>query len=68
MEKNRIEALHGKVDALIAVCGKLRRENQSLRENERSLCAEKRQLLEKNREARQRLQGILTRLKALENA
>ena len=68
MDNNRIEALHGKVDALIALCGELREENQLLKANEQKLRSERRQLLEKNREAKQRLQAILMRLKALENA
>ena len=68
MEEDRIEALHGKVDDLIALCGKLREENQLLKDNEQNLRTERRQLLEKNREAKQRLQAILMRLKALEHA
>ncbi len=68
MEENRIEALHGKVDDLIALCGRLREENQLLKDNEQNLRTERRQLLEKNREAKQRLQAILMRLKALEHA
>ena len=54
MDDNRIDALHGKVD-------------QRLKDNEQDLRSERRQLLEKNREAKQRLQSILMRLKAMEN-
>lgn len=68
MDNNRIEALHGKVDALIDLCGELREENELLKANEQSLRSERRQLVEKNREIKQRLQAILMRLKALENA
>ncbi|MYA67923.1 MAG: TIGR02449 family protein [Gammaproteobacteria bacterium] len=67
MDDNRIDALHGKVDDLIDLCGKLRQENQRLKVNEQDLRSERRQLLEKNREAKQRLQSILMRLKAMEN-
>ncbi len=67
MQENRIAALHGKVDALIALCGKLREENQLLKASENQLRSERKQLLARNREAKQRLQSILLRLKALEN-
>lgn len=67
MEDNRIDALHGKVDALIDLCANLREENRRLKDNEQGLRSERRQLLEKNREAKQRLQSILMRLKAMEN-
>ena len=68
MHDTRIDALHGKVDALIELCGSLREENQLLKANEKGLRTECRQLLEKNRAVKQRLQAILMRLKALESA
>lgn len=65
MHDNRIDALHGKVDALIELCGELREENHLLKASEKNLRAERRQLLENNRAAKQRLQAILLRLKTL---
>ena len=61
-----LQQLEQRVDDLIAVCRKLKEENETLRDSRDSLLEEKSKLSEKNRIARTRLENIVTRLKALD--
>lgn len=61
-----LRQLEQRVDDLIAICRKLKEENDTLRDSRDSLIEEKSKLSEKNRIARTRLENIVTRLKALD--
>lgn len=58
-------SLEGKIDQLLALSDQLRSENDSLKEREASLMKERVLLIEKNEMARAKVEGMITRLKAL---
>ena len=66
MSDDSFQSLNLKVDQLIDLCAEMKRENQALKANESSWQNERKQLLEKNREAKSRLESILVRLKAMD--
>ena len=66
MSEDRFESLNEKVDNLIDLCAKMKRENQLLKADANSLQAQRKQLLEKNKEAKAKLESILVRLKAMD--
>ena len=53
--------LEAKVDALIARCATLARENRALRERERSWCAEREELMERHNVAQAKIDSMLGR-------
>ena len=63
----RIEALARQVDDLIALCDQLRTENESLKHQQATLSGERARLIEKNEQARARVEAMISRLKAMEN-
>jgi len=58
--------LSRKVNDLIALCDKLKRENKALREQQHSLSEERAVLMEKNELARSRVEAMISRLKTME--
>ena len=68
MSEDRFQTLNEKIEALIDLCSQMKKENQLLKATSQSWASEKQQLLEKNKQARSRLESILTRLKSLEEA
>ena len=66
MTEESFQNLSNKVDDLIELCSEMKRENQLLKASESSWHSERKKLLEKNKEAKTRLQSILTRLKAMD--
>lgn len=54
------------LDPAIEVCDRLRSENEELRASRDELASGQEQLLEKNREARRRIERIIDRLRTLE--
>ncbi len=66
MSEDRFESLNEKVDNLIDLCAEMKRENQLLKADANSLQAQRKQLLEKNKEAKAQLESILVRLKAMD--
>ena len=54
------------VDDLIELCAEMKRENQLLKANESNWQSERQQLLERNKEAKSKLESILVRLKAMD--
>ncbi len=54
-----------KLDQLIELCQKLKRDNQALRNREDELIGERSQLIKKNDMARQRVETMISRLQAL---
>ncbi len=68
MSDETFDSLSTKVDDLIDLCAEMKRENQLLKESQSSWKNERQQLLDKNQEAKTKLQSILDRLKALDNS
>ena len=68
MTEDRFHTLNEKVDDLIGLCAEMKRENQLLKANENSWGSERKDLVNKNKEAKSKLESILVRLKAMENS
>lgn len=64
----RIESLARQVDDLIALCERLRTENESLKSQQQTLSGERARLIEKNEQARARVEAMISRLKAMESS
>ncbi|MDZ7829461.1 MAG: TIGR02449 family protein [Halofilum sp. (in: g-proteobacteria)] len=64
----RIDALTRQVDELIALCERLQSENESLKHQQNSLSGERARLIEKNEQARVRVEAMISRLKAMETS
>ncbi|MBT5098526.1 MAG: TIGR02449 family protein [Proteobacteria bacterium] len=57
-----------RIDELIAICAQLKDENRQLREQKVEFSTERETLLEKQDQARVRVEKILDRLKSLEQS
>ncbi len=69
MSENNLQTLEAKIDELIAFSAHLRKENEALKNRESSLLKERSQLIEKTNLARQRVETLIGKLKAMqENA
>ena len=66
--EERFDSLKEKVDDLIKVCSEMKLKNQILKASENNWQVERKQLLEKNKEAKSKLESILIRLKAMNNS
>tara|TARA_Y100000814_G_scaffold131410_1_gene95119 strand:- start:502 stop:717 length:216 start_codon:yes stop_codon:yes gene_type:complete len=64
----KFDSLRTKVDDLIQICSEMKVKNQILKASENNWQAERKKLLEKNREAKSKLESILIRLKAMNNS
>jgi cell division protein ZapB len=68
VESDDLRKLESRIDELISACQRLQRENTSLR-NEQDVMSEKHtRLMEKTRIARERIESMIGRLKALERS
>jgi cell division protein ZapB len=63
-----IDLLEHQVDELIRRCQRLQDENSSLRARQETLMAERGELIEKNEQARSRVEAMLSRLRAMEES
>lgn len=68
MSEDRFQSLTDKVDDLIDICADMKRDNQLLKATEISLQSECKQLIEKNKEAKSKLESILVRLRAMDQS
>ena len=68
MSEGNFDSLNMKVDDLIELFSEMKLENQALKANERNWQSERKQLLERNQEAKSKLESILIRLKAMDNS
>jgi cell division protein ZapB len=68
VDSDDLKQLESRIDQLIEACQRLRNENDSLKTEHGSLQAERAKLLEKTRIARERIESMIDRLKALERA
>lgn len=66
MTADQIRALEHQIDQLIYRCQQLEEENISLRQQEASFRKERARLIEKNEQARVRVEAMIQRLKSLE--
>lgn len=68
MSDDKFQSLSEKVDDLIDLCANMKRENQALKAAENSRKSERKQLMDKNKEAKSKLESILVRLKAMDQS
>lgn len=68
MSEDRFLTLTDKVDDLIDVCADMKRENQLLKASESTWHSERKQLIDKNKESKSKLESILVRLKAMDES
>ena len=68
MSEDRFRSLSEKVDDLIGLCADMKRENQILKAGENSWRQERKQLINKNKDAKSKLESILVRLKAMDQS
>jgi len=64
--EHELKRLEKRVDALVGVCDLLKDENQSLKQRQDVLTAERANLLQKNEQVRARVEAMIGRLKAME--
>ena len=68
MKDEDLKRLEMRIDELIAICAQLKDENRQLREQKVEFSTERETLLEKQDQARVRVEKILDRLKSLEQS
>lgn len=66
MEITELQRLAAKLDELLEHYARLKAQNRLLLANERAWREERAQLIEKNEQARQKVEAMISRLKALE--
>ena len=66
MESDDLKQLESRIDQLIEACQRLQNENTVLKSEQNDLQAERAKLLDKTRIARERIESMINRLKALE--
>jgi len=67
MEDLDLKRLESRVDELIKAVGRLQQENKTLRDSHTNLMTERTHLIEKTEMARNRVEDMIKRLRALEN-
>lgn len=66
--RQELKRLEERLQEVLDLCTRLQDENRSLRENQEQLASEKANLLQRNDQVKTRVEGILTRLKSLEQS
>ena len=66
--EEQVEQLGARLQALVALCHKLKVENKSLLEQQTNLVEERARLIEKNEMARSKVESMITRLKSMESS
>ena len=66
MADNALKMLESRIDQLIELCGDLNRENQKLKAENQDWRLERQDLIDKNEQARQRVEAMLNRLRSTE--
>ncbi len=64
--ERQLGRLDDQVEALLSAMDRLRRENRSLRAQQEQLVADRARLIEHTEQARTKVEGMVSRLKALE--
>lgn len=65
--ESEIRQLEKSISDLVLTCNQLREENRSLRQRQDALIAERANLLQKNEQARSRVEAMVGRLKSMEH-
>lgn len=68
MDNENLKMLEQRVEQLIAVCQRLKKENRALKSGQRDLAQEHARLVEKTQVARTRIESMIGRLKSLERS
>lgn len=68
MDNENLKMLEQRIEQLIAVCQRLKKENRSLKSGQRDLAQEHARLVEKTQIARTRIESMIGRLKSLERS
>jgi len=66
METDNLKKLEGRIDDLIGVCRKLKKENHAMKADHEQLSDDHAKLVEKTQIARARIEAMIGKLKALE--
>ncbi len=66
MAENQLKTLEKKIDELIALCQDLDRENQALKDSQAGWRRERKELIDKNELARNKVEAMIGRLRTLE--
>lgn len=66
LNEQELKGLEIRVNDLIKTCEELKKENQLLKLQQDSHSAERASLIDKNEQARKRVEAIITRLKSME--
>lgn len=66
LNEQELKGLEIRVNDLIKTCDELKKENQLLKLQQDSYSTERANLIEKNEQARKRVEAIITRLKSME--
>jgi len=66
MADKQLKELEKKIDELISLCQELNRENQALKADNAGWQAERQDLLDKNELARNKVEAMIDRLRAME--
>jgi cell division protein ZapB len=64
--EQQLQQLEQRIEELVSISARLRRENQSLQVREHKLVEERADLLKKNDVAKSKVEAIISRLKSLE--
>jgi len=68
VDNEDLKKLEQRIEQLIAVCQRLKKENRSLKSGQRDLVQEHARLVEKTQIARTRIESMIGRLKSLERS
>lgn len=68
MEHDSLEKLERRIEDLLAVCRRLKSENRMLKSSQKTLTEAHERLTENSRRARERVELMISRLKALERS
>jgi len=63
-----LQRLEKRLDELVVICRQLQEENGSLKQRQDTLIEERATLLQKNEQVRARVEAMISRLKAMEQA
>ena len=63
-----LQRLEKRLDELVVICRQLQEENRSLKQRQDSLIEDRATLLQKNEQVRGRVEAMISRLKAMEQA
>ena len=68
MDNENLKKLEQRIEQLIVVCQRLKKENRTLKSGQRDLTQEHARLVEKTQIARTRIESMIGRLKSLERS